>query len=70
MVDVYRQVSNIKRTLVGYEIVDHSDIISACRRCSNYIFILNLTSGFNGLDKDNYLMRREAFKFEIWCALY
>ena len=35
----------------------------ACRRCSNYIFILNLTSGFNGLGKDNYQMRREAFKF-------
>ena len=35
----------------------------ACRRCSNYIFILNLTPGFNGLGKDNYNMRREAFKF-------
>ena len=28
-----------------------------------YIFILNLTPGFNGLGKDNYKMRREAFKF-------
>ena len=35
----------------------------ACRRCSNYIFILNLTPGFNGLGKDNYKMIREAFKF-------
>ena len=35
----------------------------ACRRCSNYIFIPNLTPGFNGLGKDNYKMRREAFKF-------
>ena len=35
----------------------------ACRRCSNYIFILNLTPGFNGLGKGNYRMRREAFKF-------
>ena len=35
----------------------------ACRRCSNYIFILNWTPGFNGLGKDNYKMRREAFKF-------
>ena len=26
-------------------------------------FILNLTSGFNGLGKGNYQMRREAFKF-------
>ena len=35
----------------------------ACRHCSNYIFILNLTPGFNGLGKDNYKMRREVFKF-------
>ena len=35
----------------------------ACRRCSNYIFILNLTPGFNGLGNDNYNMRPEAFKF-------
>ena len=35
----------------------------ACRRCSNHIFILNLTHGFNGSGKDNYKMRREAFKF-------
>ena len=34
-----------------------------CRRCSNYIFILNWTPGFNGLGKDNYKMRHEAFKF-------
>ena len=31
--------------------------------CSNHIFILNLTPGFNGLGKDIYKMRREAFKF-------
>ena len=35
----------------------------ACRRCSNYIFILNLTPDFNGLDKDNYKMGRETFQF-------
>ena len=35
----------------------------ACRRCSNYIFVFNLTPGFNGLGKDNYNMRQEAFKF-------
>ena len=34
-----------------------------CRRCSNYIFILNLTPGFNGLGKDNYKMTWKAFKF-------
>ena len=41
----------------------------ACRRCSNYIFILNLTPGFNGLGKDNYKMRREALKFWNWVCL-
>ena len=45
----YRKVSNIRRTYVGNKIVDYS-----CRRCSNYIFILNLTPGFNGLGKENY----------------
>ena len=33
----------------AFNSVDHS-----CRRCSNYILILNLTPGFNGLGKDNY----------------
>ena len=36
---------------------------SACRRCSNYIFIHNLTPGFNGLSNDNCKTRRESFKF-------
>ena len=35
----------------------------ACRRCSNYIFILDLTPGFNILHKDNGKTRREAFQF-------
>ena len=35
----------------------------ACRRCSRHIFILDLASGFNELDKDNCKTRRETFKF-------
>ena len=43
--------------------------------CSNYIFILNLTPGFNGKGKDNSKTRWETFKLwdlvhltlEIWC---
>ena len=35
----------------------------ACRRCSNYIFILDLTHGFIGLSKDNCKTRRETFRF-------
>ena len=60
----YRQISNIRGTLVGNNIVDHSDVVS----------ILDLTPGFNGLGKDNCTRRRELFKFgdlvqlllEIW----
>ena len=36
---------------------------NACRRCSNYIFILHLTLGFNILRKDNCKPRWETFKF-------
>ena len=35
----------------------------ACRRCSGYIFILDLTPGFNGLGKGNCKTRRKTFKF-------
>ena len=35
----------------------------ACRRCSNYIFILHLTLSFNILHKDNCKPRWERFKF-------
>ena len=34
----------------------------ACRRCSNYIFILDLTPSFNELGKHNCKTRRETFK--------
>ena len=47
----YHQVSDISRTLFGNKIVDHSDV--ACWRCSNYIFILDLTPGFIGLGTGN-----------------
>ena len=35
----------------------------ACRRCSNYIFILHWTLDFNILDKDNSKSRWETLKF-------
>ena len=55
----YRQTSNISRTLVGNKLVDHS----ACRRCSSYIFFLDLTPGLNWLGKGNCKTIRESFKF-------
>ena len=76
----YCQTSNISHTivLVGNEIVDHSDVVgaaptswnSACRCCSNYIFILGLTPGFNGLGKDNLRQDEKHLSFGIWCGLY
>ena len=59
----YPQVSNIRRTLVGNCWSLRCSWSIACRRCSNYIFILNLTPGFIESGKDNYKMRRGAFKF-------
>ena len=41
----------------------------ACRRCSNYIFILDLIPGCIGLGKDNCTTRRETFKFSDWVRL-
>ena len=35
----------------------------ACRRCSNYIFILDLTPGLKGLGKYDFKTRWESFKF-------
>ena len=46
----YRQVSNTRCALVG-------------NRIKKYIFILDLTSGFIALGKDNCKTRRETFKF-------
>ena len=50
----YRQVSNIRRTLAGNTIVDHSDV-----------FILDLIHDINSLGKGNCKMRRETLKFWV-----
>ena len=46
----YCHTSNINLILVGNETVNHSHVVGACiacRHCSNYIFILNLTPWAN-----------------------
>ena len=41
-----------------------------CQRCSNYTFILNLTTSLNGLDKDNSKTRWDTFKFgDLVCLI-
>ena len=70
--DNYCQTSNISRTLVGHGTLDHSDVVGsiACRRCSNYIFILGLSHSLNWLGKDNCKTRWETCKFgDLLCLI-
>ena len=50
----YLHTSNLSRTLIGNKIIGQ-----ACRRCSIYISIRDLTPGLNGLGRGNYKTRRE-----------
>ena len=64
LIYLYCRTSNIRRTSVCNTLVDYSD-----RRCSNYIFILDLTP--NGLCKDNCKTRRETYNLvcltpDVW----
>ena len=76
----YHQTSNIRRTLIG-----NTPVVSlrcswsiACRLCSNYIFILNLTPGCNELGKGKCKTRRETFRvwdlvrfiLEVWLYIW
>ena len=74
--DVYCQISNLSptfcRQLNCWSL--RCSWSNAYWRCSNYVFMLDLTPGFNGLGKDNCKTRREAIKFsdlvqlilEVW----
>ena len=68
----YSQTSNISRTLTGnkksWSLRCSWSI--ACGRCTNYIFILDFSPGFKGLDKDNCKTRWEKFKFRDLGPLY
>ena len=60
----YRHTSNISHTSAGYENI-------ACRRCSNYIFVLDLTHGYNkNWTKATTRRDMKHLSFGIWCALY
>ena len=53
-----------KKLNAGYNIFICIDpLTSSCRRYSNYILILNLTPGFNGLAKGNCKTRQQYLKF-------
>ena len=49
-----------------YLLYEESSWLTACRRCSKYIFILNLTPGFERLGNDIWQTRRKIFKFWDW----
>ena len=59
----YHKISNIRHTLIGNKIVRslRCRLSFACRRCTNYIFILDLTPGLKGLGKDNFKMRQVRY---------
>ena len=61
----YHKTSNIRCILIGpwncWSLRCSWSI--AWRRCSNYIFILNLTPGINGWSEDNCKRIQETFKF-------
>ena len=60
---IYRKTSNIRRTLVGKKIVDHSDVVGASPvgAAPTTSSFLDLTSGFKGFGKESRKTVREFF---------
>ena len=61
----YRQISNIRRTLIGNKIVDHSDVVgtSPVGAAPTTFSLSAQHHGFNGLGKDRCKTRLETFRF-------
>ena len=64
----YCQTSNIGHTFVGNKIIDHwrCSWSTACRHCSNYIFILDLMDWAKATARWD----KKHLSVEIWCVLY
>ena len=62
---IYSQVSDLRRTLVGNKIVDHSDVVRASPvgAAPTTSSFSTWTPGFIGLGKDNCKVRQETLKF-------
>ena len=60
----YRKISNMRRTLVGNNIVDQSDVVGASPvgAAPTTSSFFDLTSGFKGFGKDSRKPLRESFK--------
>ena len=68
----YRQVSNIRRTLVGKEIVDHSDVVGASPVGAAPTTSSFSTQPLTSTDwvKTTTIWDERHLSFEIWCVLY
>ena len=65
----YRQVSNIRRTLVGNEIVDHSDIVGASPvGAAPTTSSSRLNTWLQWIGQKQ--LQDETRSFVIWCVLY
>ena len=70
------KTSTVKQPFIGTllcnEIVDHSEVVGhiACRRCSNYISIFDLTPGLMDWTKTPAERDEEYLSFGRWCTVY
>ena len=69
---IYRQVSNIRRTLVGNWIADHSDVVGAspvgAAPTTSSFSIKHLASTYGA--KTTASRDEKHLSFDIWCGLY
>ena len=70
--DIYRQTSNISRTLVGKQIADHSYVFGASPVGAAPTTSLFSTEHLALMDWAKTTARRDAnhLVFVIWCGLY
>ena len=68
----YRQVSKIRRTLVGNKIVDHSDVVGASPVGAAPTTTSFSTYDLASLDWAKTIARRDEkhLNLGIWCVLY
>ena len=68
----YRQVSDIRRTLVGNKIVDHSDVVGASPVSSAPTTSSFSTKHLASLDLGKTITTRygKYLSLGIWCVLY
>ena len=70
--EMYRQVSNIRRTLVGNKIVDNSDVVGASPVGAAPTTSSLSTQHLASVDWAQTTARRDEnhLSFDIWCVLY